>query len=358
MAIEIIQLNKIPREQWRLFVDECDECWLYHHPDLAPLDDSDSCSFAIMQHGVLIGGCLLFVNRSGFGKVLGERIGAAGLAMKESLTAEDYSEILKYLKGIARISRCHAIQMPLPMLAPANRSRNYMESHLVSLGFNDSLRWGPNTEYVPSYTTLIELANSVDTIFNDFSKSPREKCKKFRKLDFEYKFFNEEVADNEWDNFVASHQVTLERSGGAPLSTQLLKKLRHLLRSSMAALINVYLSSKCQASLLILTYKKSGFYFASGIQPDAYESGVAGYIQLLAIKELKSRGFNYYEVGQSFPTLKGTKINTLGDFKSMFGGRKQPVLAGELVVEKGRYILLDLLPSHLRELLRRCVKMK
>ena len=358
MAIEIVPLNAIQTEQWRFFVDECDECWLYHHPDIAPIDDPDSRSFAILQSGELIGGCLLFVNRSGIGKVLGYRIGAAGLAMKNILTAEDYSEISKYLGQLACSNNCHAIQMLLPTLAPVNLKKNYLESHLAHMGFNNSLRWGTNIDYVPSYTTLIDLANSIDVIFNDFSKSPREKCKKFKKLHFEYKFFNEAVADNEWNNFVTNHNATLERSGGAPLSAKLILKLRGLLHSSRASLINVYFNLKCQASLLILTYKKSGFYFASGIQPEAYESGVSAYIHLLAIKELKSRSFEYYEVGQSFPTLKGTKINTLGEFKRMFGGYKHSVLVGELVVDKGRYIFLDLLPSHLRKFLRYCIKMR
>ena len=33
-------------------------------------------------------------------------------------------------------------------------------------------------------------------------------------------------------------------------------------------------------------------------------------------------------------------------------------VAGELVVNKGRYIFLDLLPSHLRKFLRYCIKMR
>lgn len=356
MSFQIIPLNFIPRQHWRSFVDECDECWLFHHPDLAPIDDPDSRSFALLRNGILIGGCILFINRSGLGKVLGYRIGAAGLALKVRLNAKEYSKISEYLRQIARSNNCHAIQIFLPSLSPANLQKNYLDSHLAKIDFNQSLRWGNNTDYVPSFTTIIDLEESLDSIFNKFSESICQKCKKFKKNAFEYRVLNGMVADNDWHDFVANHQATLERSGSPPLSTDLLVKLRGLVTNSLGVLINIYFDSKCQAGLLILTYKKSGFYFASGVNPETYQSGVAAYIHLLAIEELKSRGFKYYEVGQFYPTLTGTKLHTLGEFKRMFGGFKQQVLAGELIIDKGRYVFLDLLPSHLRESLRRYIK--
>ncbi len=353
MKIDCVPLQTLTRSDWLTFVENCDECWLFHHPDLVMPDLPESRSFGVLENGALVGGCILYVNRQGMGKVLGGRVGPAGLALKKGVSKKAIPIIREYLIDQARKSGCHGIQMSLPILAPANRKGSYLDSSLYSMEFTDHLRWGRNTDYVPSFSTVIDLSGEMSQIFGGFTKSVKEKCKKAGKVGFQAHFVTG-VADEEgWKEFVTNHSLTLARGGGAPLPASLLGRLKKLVELGLATLLNVYAEGACQASLLLLTYKGAVNYFASGVKPEAYSSGVAAFIHFLGMQEMKRRGFSVYEMGQSFPTLAGTKLHDLGEFKSMFGGEKWPVLAGELIVSDWRYFFLDLLPAHLKAIILR-----
>ena len=84
MNIRFISFDKVPTEIWSQFVDECDECWVYHKAELIRFNLRDSRSFAIYERDQIIGVCVLYVNKIMLGKVLGPRMGPAGLALKKT----------------------------------------------------------------------------------------------------------------------------------------------------------------------------------------------------------------------------------------------------------------------------------
>lgn len=344
--MKIVPLSAVATGEWEAFVDACDECWLYHHPAFADLVTPDSRSFALLDRGKVSGGCVLYVNRSGFGKVLGGRFGAAGLALLPDSARRSYPLVREHLFETARKSGCHAIQMGLPVLAPAYRQADYLETHLYHLGFTNTLRWGTLTHYTPSYTTVIDLGHTRDAIWGGFSELVRRKCRRASRISFVCDFLQQDVTDAAWAAFLRNHEATMQRGGGAPLPETLLGRLRELLVRNYAALINLRIGERTIASLLLLIYKQSAFYFASGTQPEAYKDGFAAQLHWTAIQELKYRRYERYEVGQFFPALQGTKLSQLGEFKRMFGGSKRPVLAGELVTQELRFLGLDLVPAY------------
>jgi GNAT acetyltransferase-like protein len=347
--VEIVSLSAIARRDWEAFVDTCDECWLYHHPVFLDLDDTHSRSFAVLHNGKVAGGCALYVNRSGFGKMLGGRYGPAGLALQPAATRRAYPLVREYLFETARKSGCHAIQMALPMLAPAYQSADYLDTHLYHLGFNNALRWGTLTHYTPSYTTIIDLALPLDEIWGKFSELVRRKCRDAAKTPFDCEFLQQTSDDAHWAAFLRNHEATMRRGGASALPESLLDRLRKLLAGGHAALINCKVDAEIVASLLLLTYKNSAFYFASGVQLAAYSAGFAAQLHWTAIQELQRRGFEKYEVGQFYPALRGVKLKSLGEFKRMFGGTKRPVLSGELVTQELRFLALDVLPAYGRK---------
>jgi hypothetical protein len=162
--MEIVKLSKVHEKKWQIFVQNCDECWLYHHSVFQDFDDPNCKSFAILDRDRLVGGCVLYLNRSGMGNVLGGRYGPAGLAILPGFARKAYPLVNAHLKAQAREFGCHAVQMGMPMLAPAYRDSEYLKSHLYHLGFNNTSRWALRTAYDPSYTTIIDLAFSVDQI--------------------------------------------------------------------------------------------------------------------------------------------------------------------------------------------------
>ena len=344
--MEIVPLSAVGVDTWAAFVDSCDECWLYHHPAFFDVASEDSRSFAVLDRGRIAGGCVLFVNRSGLGKMLGGRFGSSGLALRPEASHRAYPLVRNYLFESARKDGCHAIQMGMPALAPAYRSADYLDTHLCHLGFTNTLRWGTLTHYTPSYTTVIDLALPLDQIWRAFATSVRQKCAHASQVPFTHEFVQNGVTDEAWAAFVVNHQTTMRLGGTHSLPATLLARLRDLVAKGYGALINIGIGDTIAASLLLLTYKQSAFYFASGVRPDAYAGGFAAQLHWTAIHELKNRGFKEYEVGQFFPALRGTKLGHLGDFKRRFGGSKRAVLTGELVTQELRFLGLDLMPAY------------
>ena len=350
--LRILPLTGVDEKAWAQFVEDCDQCWLFHHPDFFDISDPDSRSFAILDDDKIVGGCILMVNRSGLGRVLGYRYGGAGLAVRRRISSAEYSRIKNYIVDLARENACHAIQMNLPRLAPGNLGSSYLDTHLYQLGFGDSLRWGASPLYSPSFSTILDLAQSNDSIWRDFSELIRRKCKLAAKLGFDVEFLQNGAARSAWDAFERTHAQTMMRGGANELPSALRARLSKLVLNDKAAILNLSRYGDVIASLLLLTYKNAAFYFASGVVAEAYDSGFAAQLHWSAVEELRRRGYAIYEIGQYFPALGKSKLKSIGDFKRMFGGYKRRVLAGELVVNEARMFLLDLVPAHLR----RCLK--
>ena len=262
--------------------------------------------------------------------------------------------IFTYLQSLARTNNCLAIQMSLSNLAgTVEPSPNYLSSNLGKLGFSIGLRHF-GTDYLPSFTSIINLSKSFEEISKDFYASVKEKCTRFGKQSHQYSCLEGDIPQKKWDEFEINHRTTFKITGGAPFSRKMFDSLRGLLNDGLAILLNVYVDNKCCANVYLMTYKKRAFYFASGVDTDFYDSGVSAFIHQLAIIELKKKGFLYYEMGQFFPSksLEGTKIYSIGQFKKMFGGDKQQVLAGELILNEALYFILILLPGYFRKSIR------
>lgn len=348
--MEIISLSDLPKEDWSAFVDECNECWLYHHPAFFDWKAPDSVSFALHENGKISGGCVLYINRSGLGKVLGGRYGPAGLALEAGAARRAYPLVRNHLVNIAKKHGCHAIQMGLPILAPAFGNSEYLDTHLYHLGFNNTLRWGDRTSYTPSYSTVIDLKLPKERIWQGFADSIRRKCRSASKFKFTIEFQQSDVSEYAWEAFKSNHSITMRRAGGESLPLPLLETLYQLLLKNLACLVGLRIGEEIVASLLLLTYKKSAFAFAIGVQNEAYRDGFAAQVRWAAVDELAQRGFEKYEVGSFFPALHGTKLQQLGEFKRRFGGEKRAVLAGEFVTDEFRFVGFDLIPAYTRKL--------
>jgi hypothetical protein len=354
MNIHFLPFQEVSNQQWSQFVDDCEECWIYHKPELINIHLNDSRSFAIYNNNTIIGVCVLYVNKLFLGRVLGCRIGPAGLALKKNVPKNIHSLVFEHLQYLARENNCLAIEMSLCGLAKiGTSSSNYLSSHLGKLGFCIGLRYF-GTDYLPSFTSIIDLSNSYEDISRDFYDSVKQKCVRFAKYSYKYSCFEENIQRENWEEFEANHRATFEKTGAKPFTEQMFGYLYGLIKNGLALLLNVYVDGKCCASLFLITYKRRAFYFASGVQSEFYDSGVTAYIHQLAIIELKRKGYSLYELGQFYPTksLEGTKIYSIGQFKKMFGGKKQMVLSGEYIFNESLHFLLILLPGYFRKLIR------
>lgn len=350
--MEIVALSDISEDTWAQFVDACEECWLYHHPLFLDLEANESRSFAVLDNGAIVGGCVLYVTGSGLGRVLCGRYGPAGLALLPHAHRRAYSVIKEHLIDTARRDKCHAVQMLLPALAPAYGNAEYLRTHLYHLGFSDSLRWGTLALYTPSYTTIIDLHKHEEEIFVGFAKSVREKCRLAQRVPFTAEFCEKAADAPAWEAFLRNHGFTMHRGNATPLNNQLMQRLRKLMDNGFAALVSLKVGGETRASLLLLTYKNAAYYFASGVLPAAYDDGFAAQLHWTAIQELKKRGFAKYEIGQFYPALRGTKLKDIGEFKRRFGGQPTRVLCGEFVTCGWRWFWLDVVPGHARSWLR------
>jgi hypothetical protein len=354
--MQIVPLLEVPRTEWESFVDRCDECWLYHHPAFHEADDPTSRSFGVRIGSRLVGGCVMFVNRSGMGKVLDGRYGASGLALDRGVSRKIYPQLAEHLLQTAHQSGCHAIQMELPRLAPAWEGSGYLDSHLSRLGFSDSRRWGALPYPTPGYTAVLDLLLPREQIWAGFSDSIQRKCRAASCMEFSTHFHQGHTSDDAWSGFLAAHEQTMRRAGGTSLPPPLLAKLRSLVAHRYAALITHEAGGKTIAALLVLTYKHSATAFAIGVEEDGHFEGFGAYVRWAAAGLLKDRGYRRFEIGPFFPAMPPTKLKQLGEFKRKFGGIQLPVLAGELVASEWRHLALAIVPAYCRSLARRLVR--
>jgi hypothetical protein len=351
MNIRFIPFNEVSAEIWAQFVDECDECWIYHKAELIRFNLRDSRSFAIYERDQIIGVCVLYVNKIMLGKVLGSRIGPAGLALKTNISKKIYPLILDHLKNLARINNCLAIQMELCRLAELNSDKDYLSSYLGNLGFSLGQRY-LGTDYLPSFTIIFDLSKTLEEISNDFSRLVKRKCARFVKGEYQYECFEKEISTQSWEEFVINHRATFKLTGATPFPEKTLAFLRGLVENSLGLLINVYVEGSCCASLYLMIYKRRAFFFASGVKSEFYDSGCRTFIYQLAITELKTRGVSFFGIGYFFPSkaLEGTKLYSIGQFKRMFGGEQKLALNGELILNEWLYFFLVILPGYIRKM--------
>jgi hypothetical protein len=349
MDVQFVDFHDISVPIWNTFVDSCDECWAYHKAEYIQADIANSHSFAILEGGKMCGVCVLYSGRERFGRILR----GPGLSLDNSVSKKKLYPIIKdYLKSLANRNRCCAIQFSFPILAPAFSRLGFLNSHLLNLGFSSSLRWGYGIHYLPSYTNVLDLRGTVEDIFSGFSKGHKWDCHKCEKMTPSYEYHDGHLEDRLWNDYISIHLETYERTGTKPFSREYLNRLRSFIERGLMALGNLYIGTECIASVLLVTYKKRAFYLAGGIRENKEIRHCGTYIHLLTIKELKNRGYEYYELGQSYPSIKESKMGKIGEFKGTFGGEKWPILAGELVVNELAYLLRIIFPNSARRILQ------
>lgn len=351
--MEVISLKNIPRCDWASFVDNCDECWFFHHPEAQTVNDPAFQGFALCNAGKLQGLYILYARRILGTSILTYHAGAAALALDHNIQDNaTYEMITNHLTSLAKKNHCSAIYSILSMCAPANMNKSFEDSHLAKLGFKEGLPWGDSLTPSLSYTSIINLTLPIQKIYKDFYKTSKTKCKRALRLNLRVELISRENNDREWQNFINNHLATFQRSGGTAFNHIMLDWLKHLVFMGFAQLINFYHHQQCVASLLLITYKKRASYFASGIQPSYYDLGLPAYMHWVAIQAFADQGYEWYELGQSYPQLAPCKLHHLGQFKRTFGGIKPTILAGTFITSPVRYSTGLLAPKFAKKMLR------
>lgn len=358
LSVGIRPVGEIAHGDWLSFVEESDECWLYHHPKVHP---RGAPGFGVLVGERLVGLCLLGSARAAGSRVLTYGIGPAGLALlPEAARPEVYARVRAHLLTLAKKAGACAVFQVLPALAPAHRQRTFAESHLARLGFRPGIPWGDSQTEIASYTSIIDLTQDEAAILKGFTKSAKAKCKLAAKLPLSCTELIREDRDADWSDFITNHVATFTRTGARPFAPERIVWLRDMVAEGLARLLNFHHAGRCVASLVLMQYKRRAFYFASGVQDDYYAHGLAASLHWEAMRRLKAEGYLAYELGQSYPRLAPSKMYNIGQFKRSFGGELKETLAGTLVVApfayatgfKGPRILKKLLVKGVEKLRR------
>ncbi len=98
-----------------------------------------------------------------------------------------------------------------------SNSSDYLSSHLGKLGFSVGLRHF-GTDYLRSFTTIIDLSNSYEDLSRDFYALVKRKCARFAKYDYQYCFIEKNIKKNNWQEFKANHKDSYLSSFISPKS--------------------------------------------------------------------------------------------------------------------------------------------
>lgn len=334
--ITISRFSEINASIWNRFVDRCDEAWVHHAAEFV-IASSYCYSFGIFLEDRLEGICAMGRERRRYGAYFS----GPGVALsKRAQIPEVYDTILFYLRELARRTRTEAVEFTLPAMAPANHSRAYGDCNLSTLKFSPGIRWRKAWEHLPAYMSVVDLSRDSSEILRGFHKGQKANVRRCQKLGVASRAISgERCSDEEWVAFKEIHEITYARSGGATFSAQRIDGLREMVRLGTLILFNGYSEAECVASMLVAVGKKGAFYYAGGARDEARKNGVMAYMQFEIMRWLKEAEFRYYCVGFTVPMLTGSAGGGIGDFKKRLGGEQWPMLAGDLVVSRARFLL-------------------
>lgn len=251
----------------------------------------------------------------------GDRLAALALGMfhhrflRSHLLLPSYPRLLSggaqaksaFWTGIEEFCRKHLI---------VRLSVNSYEATEADVPELTGMTWNrPRSEY------YVDLTPELDVIFQSFSSNHRRNVRKAQKQGFVCDISQTE--DSLQAHLAAfSHTAARRQSRNESIPGVNEQRLRKLLESKSAFMMQLHLDRDIVSSMFIITTDTSAFYYSGGTTADGTKLGAFQYLIWLAIGELRQRGIVTM-------TLGGTDADTpegLRRFKLGFNAREVPLM--------------------------------
>jgi hypothetical protein len=197
---------------------------------------------------------------------------------------------------------------------------------LLKLGYSDK---SFNSQF-------LNIKNNIDVIIIGFDKST--------KYDLRKASFDIQVLDHTnitWEDVLEYREIHYNASGRRTRSLNTFKEMYNWIINNNALLVFSIKNSKRVGVILVSFYNGLAYYGSAATLRD-YDGmkGLGEFMQIAAIKYLKSKRVEYYELGHQYfyPDIirlgVDEKAVSISKYKRKFGGETLPLFAGELVLSE------------------------
>jgi ubiquinone/menaquinone biosynthesis C-methylase UbiE len=337
--VEVVLYDPEWREQWDALVARAPEAWAFHSRAfldmVGPAKKLKECSLVAIKDGRVVGILPLNYWTPGRPRVMGSMaFGSGGMAFDPDLGTHEREEIEDLL--LARATRlslqegCVALEIALSPLAEARLSDTHGVSPLDRYGFAATS--------TSSY--IVRLDREEEDILSAMSAIARRKMRRAEKSGVAVR-----MADrpSDLDAYYRTHCETYRRTGVEPHPRAYFEGIFTTMVEAGVSRIFVAEREGEPLGFLNVAHFKETAYFWTGCSTDeGLECGANYLLQWHAMRDARSRGVRFYEVGEAFPGHRDDKLAGLDRFKSAFGGERRPFHKGRLAIGAERH------PSRLR----------
>jgi hypothetical protein len=361
MNLVCYERKNISVTEWNSFVDICDEAWFWHRSEFIDafstwrgasdvsfyVFDEDTkdvlavfqlCKFEeyqispTTQYKIAIKNTIKKLLRYKDCKTLDlhdyacHYFSLGGYAIKNNLPQKIRKEILQCIEDCLRRIRCDSrgrianMSVSLPPLAKAYWPDICpLYNPLLFIGFTNT----------PSQTWVVDLNKSRDQIFDNCSRTSKQRIKKAQAGNYTlYESHNYE----DYSSYFKLHSETYMRTGVG--KTHPLEYFQHtfgaVLNSGLCHILFIGKDDKFFAGNISVIYKNVGMYW-QGASLDEKDPNLTKYLLYQQILYAKDRGCRYFETGEAFPHLREGKLKGISDYKKSVGCFLHPIYKGCMI---------------------------
>lgn len=162
------------------------------------------------------------------------------------------------------------------------------------------------------YTRVIDLSASDEVLLKNMTRGHRTAIKQSQKIGVET------ILNPDFNLFLEHHRVTEGRKKRNPRCWQI---MRELIDRGEAFLMGARYKGEWIAFSYFFVYGNWAYYGAGNIKEKYKYLKPSHIIQWEAMRQMKARGINEYEIGDQYPNgAPDEKVEAIAKFKRGFGG--------------------------------------
>lgn len=330
--------QEILKQTWDQFAEVSPYAWLYHTYDMqdaiATWPGKHDMSFALVDEeksGQIVAIVPLHrVDRPFLGFFMNcslESMG--GFAYHPQLTPKQMDVVaeqaMQRIREFGKKNSAEEIRFQLSPLTPFFREPAASKINpLIYLG----------VENIPSQTYLIDLSQSIESIWNNMDGYCRTHIRKAEKTGYAVR---QAVLGEDLEIYYDLHCRTYHRTGVTPHPHAYFEAIwKDFVSSGRAVVFFAELDGKVVAADNEAVYKKAVSGWTAAGEGKA-TTGVNNLLHWTAIRWAKENDMQIYESGEGFPGEMDGKRKGLTDFKKSFGGELCPLYRGRILCRPALY---------------------
>jgi dTDP-4-amino-4,6-dideoxygalactose transaminase len=324
--MKFIELTAAYQKEWNHIATHSNDAWLFHLYEWLPFTESvwgfESKSFLLEHEGKLIGIFPLQMKKSSKGlKSIGMGTGGGALlkGLSEGVRKKALKAMYEHVQTIAIEHQSPTIEVFLSPLSVSSLTNTRSINPLLHYFYEDT----------SSHTWIVDLTQSEEEIWNNYSDDARRSIKKAKDKGYTITPITQEQG---MEKYYEVHCQTAQRTGIDPHPKEyFLGAYKHFCTSGHAIVWEAKDShGESVAFEITALFNKGALYWMGCCQSAHLDHGINYLLQHHSMLWAKGQGALWFENGEAFPNVQQGKLRGLTLFKGKFGGDLHRFFKGKM----------------------------